>query len=64
MKTPFITEMQEWRPGGKGRDDGLDAVAGALSLLPTHLSYERFAGQRPGWQRGGRQHKAKTNFEV
>ena len=62
LKTPFITEMQEWRPGISGqRDDGIDAVAGALSLLPTHLSYERFSGgQRPGWHRGGRQHKAKT----
>src|SRR3569623_3133456 len=31
-KTPFIAEMQEWRPGGRGQDDGLDAVAAALSL--------------------------------
>lgn len=33
LKTPFATEMQEWRPGAtRGHDDGLDAVAGALSL--------------------------------
>ena len=61
MRTPFITEMQEWRPRKSGqRDDGLDAVAGALSLLPTRLSYDRLSGPRAGWHRGGKQHKAKT----
>ncbi len=33
-KTPFIAEMQEWRPGGMGYDDGLDALAGAIGILP------------------------------
>lgn len=65
MKTPFITEMREWRPRSNGQnDDGLDAVAGALSLLPTNLSYERGSAARPGWHRGGKPHKAKTEFEV
>lgn len=49
-KTPFIGEVQEWRPGAKGgRDDGLDAVAGALSLEPIRLKTGRLAG-RQIWQ--------------
>ena len=36
-RTPFIEEMREWRPGGKGRDDGLDAVAGCLLSEPVRL---------------------------
>ncbi len=28
---PLLAEMRDWRPGGKGHDDGLDAVAGAIS---------------------------------
>lgn len=36
--TPFISEMQDWKPGVKGvRDDGLDAVAGAIALGPVRL---------------------------
>jgi hypothetical protein len=61
-KTPFITEMQEWRPGGRGPDDGLDAVAGALSLAPSRLEFARFSG-RHDWH-GGAAHTAKTDFEV
>lgn len=62
-KTPFITEMQEWRPGrAGGRDDGLDAVAGALALSPMRLKSERFAG-RQDWH-GGATHKARTEFDV
>lgn len=63
FKTPFITEMQEWRPGvRRGHDDGLDAVAGALALQPIRLKTERFAG-RQLWHGGGT-HTAKTDFEV
>lgn len=64
-KTAFMREMQEWRPGQKGRghDDGLDAVAGALSLTPMRLSYERFGG-RQSWTGSGKNHTAKTEFEV
>jgi hypothetical protein len=36
--TPFIEEMREWRPGGRGRDDGLDAVAGCLADEPVRLA--------------------------
>lgn len=35
--TPFVEEMREWRPGGRGRDDGLDAVAGCLADEPVRL---------------------------
>lgn len=62
--TPFIMEMQEWQPGRNGqRDDGLDAVAGALALSPVRLKYKRFSG-RQDWQGGGTQHQADAEFEV
>lgn len=48
--TGFIREMQEWRPGLKGaHDDGLDAVAGALSREPVRLKRAYFTG-RQNWQ--------------
>lgn len=68
-KTPFITEMQEWRPRGagkRGHDDGLDAVASALALQPVRLRTEIFSG-RQNWQgtsRAGITHKARTDFDV
>jgi hypothetical protein len=38
LKTPFIEEMQDWRPDKKsGYDDCLDAVAGAISLHPVRI---------------------------
>ena len=61
--TPFLTEMREWRPGKSGgRDDGLDAAAGAMSMQPRLLNAERLSGG-PTWH-GGKTHTAKTNFEV
>ncbi|MDP2697576.1 phage terminase large subunit [Thalassospira sp.] len=45
-KTPLIREMREWKPGGGGRDDGLDAVAGCLLAEPVRLP--RIA--RPAWE--------------
>ncbi|MBO6518690.1 MAG: phage terminase large subunit [Rhodospirillales bacterium] len=36
--SPFIREMREWQPGGNGRDDGLDAVAGCLLSEPVRLA--------------------------
>ncbi len=52
QKTPFIMEMQEWQPdAGGSHDDGLDAVAGALSQNPV-----RFGGGGGGQQ----SYKAKT----
>ncbi len=63
LKTPFAMEMREWRPGGKGQDDGLDAVAGALSLQPDRLgSFPRRGGH--SWMARPAQHKAETDFKV
>ena len=36
-RTPFIAELREWLPGGKGRDDGLDAVSGCILSQPVRL---------------------------
>lgn len=36
QQTPFISEMLGWSPiGGIGHDDGLDAVAGAITQVPV-----------------------------
>lgn len=64
LKTPFITEMQEWRPGvNKGHDDGLDAVAGALLQTPDRLP-RQYAKGGHNWMQGQGVHKADTNFKV
>lgn len=63
-RTPFITEMQEWRPGVPGmRDDGLDAAAGAIAQQPVRLRRGSGAA-RPAWQGGGESFRAKSDFEV
>ncbi|MGQ0528072.1 MAG: phage terminase large subunit [Alphaproteobacteria bacterium] len=63
-KTPFMTEMREWRPGSsRGHDDGLDAVAGALSQAPLRLKRLYRSGAQD-WMRGMNGHKAKTEFDV
>ena len=61
--TPFIGEMREWRPGGKCRDDGLDAVAGCLLSQPVRLSRPVVTAVRPGWRPGGDSLVAETDFE-
>lgn len=64
LKTPFMTEMREWRPGSaKGHDDGLDAVAGALAQSPDRLT--RIYGQGGhNWMKHGVAHKAAVDFNV
>ena len=47
---PLVGEMRGWRPGGGGGDDGLDAVAGALSLEPVRLGRLSRTGRRPAWR--------------
>lgn len=49
--TPFLTEMREWRPTTKnGHDDGLDAVAGALSQEPVRIGGGKYVQTpRPQW---------------
>ncbi len=64
LQTPFMVEMREWRPGSnRGHDDGLDAVAGALSQQPARIKRLYGSGSH-SWMRGGTTHKAKTDFEV
>jgi hypothetical protein len=66
IKTPFIREMQEWRPEKIGaHDDGLDAAAGALAAEPVRiraLTHRR--SHRPAWQGSGGQHMADSDFSV
>lgn len=62
-RTPFIAEMQEWRPGGAGRDDGLDAVSGALGLDPVRLERVDRPRGGPDWRPGGG-FTADTDFRI
>lgn len=62
--TPFITEMQEWKPSDKNApDDGLDAAAGALSAEPLRIKKNYEGGVRL-WRPAGDSHKARTDFDV
>lgn len=62
--TPFLMEMREWQPSRKSsRDDGLDAVAGALSLHPDRLERKFGSGQYSWMQRKGL-YTAKGYYDV
>jgi hypothetical protein len=63
-ETPFIEEMREWQPGGRGRDDGLDAVAGCLLDEPVRLSRIATGSPpvRPKWRMGGPGILAESDF--
>lgn len=64
QQTPFLTEMQEWKPNvNSGHDDGLDAVAGALSMEPIRLK-RFYASGRPSWMGQGSAHHADTDFDI
>lgn len=63
--TPFITEMQEWRPEHSGGyDDGLDAVAGALSVMHNRLDPCAPVARHTWTRPGGKSHTAKTDWTV
>lgn len=65
-ETPFIREMREWRPGGKGKDDGLDAVAGCLLSEPVRLNARTLAQNieaKADW-RLGRPMSAAQDFDL
>ena len=50
-QTPFMAEMREWRPSAtNGRDDGLDAVAGALLQEPIRIAVGKQMPKRYNWQ--------------
>lgn len=61
--SPFAVEMREWRPGGGGRDDGLDAVAGCLLSEPVRFGPPESTVKRKDWRPGAGGHAAKTEFE-
>ncbi len=61
--TGFVDEMRNWVSGGRNRDDGLDAVAGALAQQPVRMGVQGTRGVRPNWH-GASGHVAKTNFNV
>ena len=56
QQTPFMSEMLGWSPiGGIGHDDGLDAVAGAINVMPVPI---RPIGSVV------RNYTANTNFKI
>lgn len=60
-QSPFMTEIREWRPIHlNGRDDGLDAVAGALSQEPIRIAMGAHRGSRKNWQPNATIYTAKT----
>ncbi len=62
-RTPFVSEMREWRPGADCRDDGLDAVAGCLASEPVRLG--TFPVRRGlDWRPGSRPQRARTDFRL
>ena len=62
--TKFLSEMRDWVPQARNRDDGLDAVAGALSQQPVRVGAVPLqATRKQGWQSVSVQ-KAKTDFNV
>lgn len=65
LKTPFIPELREWRPGRNGRDDGLDAAAGAILAEPVRFGAAP-ASRRPpeDWRPGAGQFEADTRFTI
>ncbi len=64
-QTPFIMEMREWRPdNSRSKDDGIDAVAGALSLHPDRLKKSSIGG-RQNWMKTSDLHRIKEGqFDV
>lgn len=61
-QTPFLTEMMDWREvGNNKKDDGLDAVAGALSQEPVRIK-NIYPTQMAKFFPSVRRQKAKTDF--
>lgn len=68
LKTPFVRELEEWRPddarGGRGgHDDCLDAVAGAIAHAGVRIKRLFVRGNRAAWQGSGT-HQASHDFDV
>ncbi len=60
-ETPFVREMREWLPGGRGRDDGLDAVSGCILSQPVRLGQRATIPPRRDWRHTGPLH-AQSGF--
>jgi len=68
--TPFIAEMRDWQPGGRSRDDGLDAVAGCLLAEPVRLPRnppkavpDDPASDKADWRPGAEPQRANSDFQ-
>lgn len=64
-QTSFIQEMREWQPGGKARDDGLDAVAACLLSEPVRLprcATDATASTAAEWRPGSPPVRVDTDF--
>ena len=66
FESGLIVEMKEWRPlsGNKVRDDGLDALAGAISATPVRIGSGPRAHRRNSWRGSGQTHQAVIDFNV
>jgi hypothetical protein len=63
-ETPYLREMMEWAPQTRNnKDDGLDAVAGALSQEPVRLKRVYTSASRK-WSAQSDAYTASTNFDV
>lgn len=50
LASPFLDEMRSWRPNGRGRDDGLDAVAACILAEPVRLPQVGARPAGPSWR--------------
>lgn len=63
--TPYLMEMAEWQEAkSNNKDDGLDAVAGALSLEPMRFHRIPHTVKTLAFSGGGRAHNASAEFDV
>ena len=61
LSTPLPDEVREWRPDSAGcRDDGLDAIAGALSAAHFQMKTGFSTGQGKNWQSFNKTYRAKN----
>lgn len=66
-KTNFIREMREWRPtqSKTASDDGLDAVAGALSVSPFRFqNMGSVSSKSADWRNTGQSYSADSSFDI
>jgi len=59
LRTPFVAEMRDFRPGGGGRDDALDAVAACLAREPVRIGSARPLARRD-WRPQAAPFRART----